>query len=193
MLKSWTGKWIARMLPFGPLGLFFWAFAESSFFPIPPDFLLIALAMINPKSSLYLALLCTLGSITGAVFGYVIGIKAGKPIIEKLIKKEKLDQAEHLYQKYDVWAIGIAGFTPLPYKLFTITAGMFELNLKRFIIVSLFSRGGRFFMVGTLFYFFGDKIKPFILKYLDTISIVLVVLLIAGFYSLKFLHRKEKK
>lgn len=190
--KQTAQKWITLAMPYGPVGLFFWAFAESSFFPIPPDFLLIALALLNPEKGLWLGLVCTVGSVLGAIFGYVIGLKGGRPLIRKIVSAEKLEKVEHYYNKYDVWAVGIAGFTPLPYKIFTITAGMFKLNIKRFIIASIVSRGGRFFIVGGLFFFFGETIKPFVLKYFDKITLGLVVLLFLGIYSLKFLHRKKK-
>lgn len=110
------------------------SFAESSFFPIPPDTLMIPLALMNPKMAIFYALLTTISSVIGGVFGYFIGLKGGRPLVQKIIKEEKLYQVKLLYQKYDVWAVLVAGFSPIPYKIFTIAAGLFELDLKRFII-----------------------------------------------------------
>lgn len=168
------------------------AFAESSFFPIPPDTIMIPLALINPALSLFYAFVTTVSSVVGGVFGYFIGNKGGKAVVKKIISENKLYQVKLLYQKYDVWAILVAGFSPIPYKIFTIAAGLFDLNLKRFIIASFFGRGGRFFLVGGLIFIFGDKIKAFLSQYLELTIIGLTVLLIGGFIVVnKVLNKKQ--
>ena len=183
-------------MPYGTLGLFFWAFMESSFFPIPPDVLLIALSLKAPSLSLWFAFVCTIGSVIGAIFGFYIGKYGGRPLLNKMFKQEKILLVQNYYQKYDVWAVGIAGFTPIPYKVFTITAGAFYLDFKRFLIASIISRSGRFFIVGGFIYIFGDVVKPFVDKYFNYITILFVLLLVGGFYFIKLksssaTHNKE--
>lgn len=169
------------------------AFAESSFFPIPPDTLMIPMALINPALSLFYALITTISSVLGGIFGYFIGNKGGKPVVNRIISENKLYQVKLLYQKYDVWAILVAGFSPIPYKIFTISAGLFDLDIKRFVIASFFGRGGRFFLVGTLIFIFGEKIKYFLNRYLEISIVILTVLLIGGFVLVnKILNKKQQ-
>lgn len=175
----------------GPLGLFVLSFAESSFFPIPPDILLIGLAILNPENSFYLALITTAGSVLGAIFGYMIGLKGGRPLLNRFISNEKIALIHNYFNKYDVWAIGIAGFTPIPYKLFTISAGVFYINFFRFVLVSILARGARFFLVGASIYFFGSTIKSMLQKYFNIFSIAFVGLIIAGFFLLRFIAKRK--
>ncbi|MBW1710998.1 MAG: DedA family protein, partial [Deltaproteobacteria bacterium] len=98
--------------------------------PIPPDALLIALCLINPKAAFIYAFICALGSVLGGIIGYFIGLKGGRPLLKRWFKSEKISLVENYYQKWDVWAVGIAGFTPIPYKIFTISAGVFDLNVR---------------------------------------------------------------
>jgi membrane protein YqaA with SNARE-associated domain len=186
-------RFLDWIVPYGPLGLFVMSFAESSFFPIPPDILLIALAVIEPKESLNLALITTVGSVLGAVFGYFLGLKGGRPILKKFVSQDKINLVESYYKKFDVWAVGIAGFTPIPYKIFTISAGVFMLDIRRFILASIISRGGRFFIVGGAIYIFGEFIAEKIEKYTNIFSIVFVLLLIGGFYFVKKLADRHKR
>ncbi|MCX7955970.1 MAG: DedA family protein [Patescibacteria group bacterium] len=171
--------------------LFVLSFAESSFFPIPPDTLMIPLALMNPKLAIFYAFLTTVSSVLGGVFGYFIGLKGGRPLVKKFISDEKLYQVKLLYQKYDVWAVIIAGFSPIPYKIFTIAAGLFELDLKRFVIASFIGRGGRFFLVGTLIFIFGEKIKYFLTHYLEWAIIGITVLFIGGFVVVNKVLKKS--
>ena len=180
-------------MPMGPWGLFLLAFAESSFFPVPPDVLLIALALMSPEMSFSLAAICTLGSVLGAAFGYFIGIKGGRPLLERLVSHEKISLVHDYFNKYEAWAIGIAGFTPIPYKIFTISAGVFYINFTRFMLISILSRGGRFFLVGGVIYFFGPTIKVYIDKYFNIFSIGIVVLVVLGFVVLKFMAKHHAK
>lgn len=168
------------------------SFAESSFFPIPPDTLMIPLALVNPKMAIFYALLTTISSVIGGVFGYFIGAKGGRPLVQKIIKEKKLYQVKILYQKYDVWAVLVAGFSPIPYKIFTIAAGLFELDLRRFIIASFLGRGGRFFLVGGLIFIYGEKIKYFLTHYLEWAIVGLTILLIGGFVVLNKILKKQK-
>lgn len=192
MLKAIAKTTINKFLPYGPLGLFVLAFSESSFFPIPPDLLLIALALANPKTSFYLAAITTAGSVLGAIFGYFIGLKGGRPLLRRFVSEEKIRMVHNYFAKYDVWAIGIAGFTPIPYKVFTIAGGVFYIDFVRFVLVSILSRGARFFLVGTFLYFFGARAKVYIDEYFNLFSIAFVVLLIMGFYIITIVARRKR-
>ncbi|MGD2271183.1 MAG: VTT domain-containing protein [Desulfobacterales bacterium] len=187
-LYDWVLHWAAT--PFGTWALFLLALSESSFFPIPPDVLLIALAVAIPQKSFTYASICSVGSVIGGCLGYLIGWQFMSSIGEKIISfyglNEKVDSIAQLYMTYDAWAIGIAGFTPIPYKLFTISAGAFKINFSVFIFASLVSRSARFFLVGGLIYIFGARIKSFIDRYFDILAIAFTVLLVAGFIILKY-------
>lgn len=192
-LKGMMG-WVERaIVPYGTSGIFWHAFAESSFFPIPPDITLIILSLARPELSLWYSLVCTLGSVTGAIAAYVVGKKGGRPLLQKIISREKIEIVQRYFHRYDVWAIAIAGFTPIPYKLFTISAGVFYIKFWRFIWASILSRGARFFMVGGLIYTFGEPIKTFIDRYFNLLSVIFMVLLIGGFYLVKHFSSRHLK
>jgi membrane protein YqaA with SNARE-associated domain len=188
-LYDWVLSWAHT--PYGSVALFVLAFAESSFFPIPPDVLLIALAISIPARSFRYALICSVGSLTGGMFGYLIGYMfmegVGDRVIEIYHFRDNYDYIQELYREYDAWAVGIAGFTPIPYKVFTITAGAFKIDFWVFAIASAVSRGARFFIVGGIIYYYGESIKRFIDRYFNILSIAFVVILITGFAAVKLL------
>ncbi|WP_232363746.1 YqaA family protein [Desulfogranum japonicum] len=177
--------------PAGVWVLFFIAVAESSFFPIPPDVFLIALCIGAPKKSFKYAALCSLGSVLGGALGYALGWgfmdTLGTPILEMYHLQEKYVVVQDAFRRYDAWAVGMAAFTPIPYKLFTITAGAFKTNFVTFMVVSLVARSARFCLVAGLIYFFGAKVQYFINKYFNILTVVFMVLLIGGFVLLKYL------
>jgi membrane protein YqaA with SNARE-associated domain len=187
-LYDWVLHWAET--PYGGWALFLLAFSESSFFPIPPDVLLIALAVGKPEKSLKYAAICTAGSILGGAVGYIIGWQfmagVGAKIVDFYGLTEKVAYIETLYNQYDAWAVGIAGFTPIPYKVFTISAGAFKINFLVFIVASVVSRAARFFIVGALIYAFGPTIQAFIDKYFNVLAVVFTLLLVAGFILIKF-------
>lgn len=187
-LYHWVLHWAET--PYGAWALFLLAFSESSFFPIPPDVLLVALAVAVPAKAFRYALICSVGSVLGGCFGYLIGWQfmggVGYRIIEFYGLTEKVEYIRTLYNTYDAWAIGIAGFTPIPYKVFTITAGLFEINFPVFLIASFLSRSARFFLVASLIYLFGPGIQRFIEKYFDILAVAFTILLVAGFIVIKF-------
>ena len=171
------------------------AFAESSFFPIPPDIPFIFMGIAKPESALFLALILTCGSVLGGALGYCIGRYGGRPLVEylvshrwfgKLFTHEKFETVESFYQKYDFWAVLIAAFTPIPYKIFTIGGGLCRINFWRFMLVSLIGRAGRFFLVGSLLYFFGEQAQ-FLVKRFDIFLAVMMVLVVLGFAAMKFM------
>jgi len=182
-------EWIQT--PAGIWALFFIAVAESSFFPIPPDVFLIVLCIGEPKKSFKFAAVCSLGSVIGGILGYGLGLgfmdTLGMKILDLYGLQGKYEVVQNLYQTYDAWAVGAAGFTPLPYKLFTITAGAFKINFAVFVLMSFLSRSARFFLVAGLIYMFGPKVQHFIYRYFNYLTLVFVVLLIGGFIIIKML------
>jgi membrane protein YqaA with SNARE-associated domain len=175
--------------PYATYALFVLAFTESSFFPIPPDVLLMALAISMPIKAFRYAFITSVGSVLGGLFGYLIGFyfmdAIGMSVIEFYGLSGKYQYIQALYQQYDAWAVGIAGFTPIPYKVFTITAGAFGIDLKVFVLASIVSRSARFFIIALLIYRYGTPIKGFIDKYLGWLTIAFVVFLILGFVLVK--------
>ena len=180
-------EWIQT--PAGIWALFFIAVAESSFFPIPPDVFLIALCVGAPKKSFKFALICSLGSVIGGAIGYGLGLgfmdTVGQSILNLYGLQDKYAVVQKLYQQYDALAVGAAGFTPLPYKLFTITAGAFKIDFLTFMVVSLVARSARFFLVSALIYKFGAPVQYFINRYFNILTLVFLGLLIGGFILLK--------
>ena len=179
--------------------LFVLALCESIFFPIPVDVLLIALCVSLPKRSFRFAAVCTAGSLLGAGIGYAIGhwlwydadgtfsglaqfFFAHVPGFTV----ELFDRIQARYEEYAALAVLTASFTPIPYKLVTISAGVFELSLGPFFFFSLLGRAGRFFLVAALFYRFGEPIKAFIDRHLGWLSLLFVILLVGGFLVLKY-------
>lgn len=181
-LTVWILHWAHT--PYGGLALAVVAFCEASFFPIPPDPLLIALCIANPPLAFWYALICSLGSTLGGVFGYGLGRKGGRPLLERWLRAERLHQVQRQYQRWDVWAVAIAGFTPVPYKVFTISAGAFLLEFWRFVLASVLSRSTRFFLVAALFFFFGPAIRSFVFRYFNLLTILFFVVLFLGFWFL---------
>ena len=171
--------------------LFVISFVESSFFPIPPDILLIAMVIAAPAGWVRLALICSIGSVLGGMFGYLIGYQfmdlIGNRIVEFYHFQEKWGEIGVLYDKYDVWAVIVAGFTPLPYKVFTLSAGAFKINFSTFVLASAVSRAARFFLVAALLYKFGPPFKVLIEKYFNLFTIIFSFLLVFGFFLLKII------
>jgi membrane protein YqaA with SNARE-associated domain len=161
------------------------SFAESSFFPVPVDVLLAPMVLAQREKAWWYASLATLTSVAGAVFGYYIGLflfdQVAQPIIEFYHFQEKFIYVQQLFNKYGLWIIFIAGFSPIPYKIFTITAGVVGMPLLPFILTSLVARGARFFLVAGLLYAGGEKIDAVLEKRVEQIgwaSLVIIVLAI---------------
>jgi len=167
-----------NLLQYGPLGLFLVSFAESVFFPVPPDLVLLPLAMMNPGLAFWYALLCTSASVAGAVFGYLLGGKAGRPLLAKFMRKERIAEVERLFTKYGGWAVGIAAFTPIPFKVFTLTGGIFKVPLMPFLFASILGRGARFFLEGGLVFFLGDRAQTLLGRNFEMFTLGLTVAVI---------------
>jgi len=190
-LYDWVMHWAET--PYAVPALFTLALAESSFFPIPPDVLLIALGVSIPARSFRYALVCLIGSVIGGVLGYAIGVFGwdviGKPIIDFYHGQEVMDSVKELYNAHGFVGVFIAALTPIPYKVFTIASGFFKFNFWAFCAASVCGRGLRFFAVGALIYFCGPKIKEFIDKYFNVLAIVFAVLLVGGFVLIRFVFQ----
>lgn len=188
-MYTWVVGWAEK--PSAEKALGGLSFAESSFFPIPPDPLLIAMVVARPKKWLRLALITTGASVVGGVFGYIIGSglqeTVGKLIIDTYHLQSEFARVGDLYAEYTVLAVVVAGFTPIPYKLFSIAAGVFAVNLPLFVAASFVGRGGRFFLVAFLMHYFGERYKDTIEKYIDVLGFAFIVLVIVGVAVLKFL------
>jgi len=195
-LYNWVLSWAET--PYGPIALFILAFAESSFFPIPPDALLIALVLGSKTKAFKFALNCTIASVLGALLGYAIGHFLWWTPENQFTSiamffynnipgfTEKLFfDVQDMYKQYDFWIVFTAGFTPIPYKVITISSGAFDINLIMFIFASLISRGARFFLVAALLWKYGETIKAFIDKYFDWLAIAFTLLLVGGFLVIK--------
>lgn len=179
-LLVWVESFAAT--PYGDAALFGLAFLESSIFPIPPDVLLIALCLGQPQSAFWFALVCALGSVLGGMAGYALGFYGGRPLLLRMFAREKVAAVERYYDRYNAWATGVAGLTPLPYKLFTISGGAFAIKFKIFVLASIVSRTARFMLVAGLIFIMGETAKQFIERYLNVLTIAFVILLILGFW-----------
>lgn len=189
-LYEWVLRWAET--PYGTPALFLLAFAESSFFPVPPDVLLIALSLSIPKRSFFYATICAIGSVLGGIFGYFLGLQfweLAKGILFFYIDYEGFEMVKNYFLKYEAWAIGIAGFTPIPYKVFTIAAGFFQANFLIFVLASVFSRSARFFLVSALIYKFGQPIRTFIDKYFNLLTWIFMLLIVGGFLLIKYVFK----
>ncbi|GAB5465065.1 MAG: YqaA family protein [Candidatus Kapaibacteriales bacterium] len=186
--KTWMESFAEK--PSAMTSLFFLSLAESSFFPIPPDVLLLAIGVSQPQIALKAALWCTLGSVIGGVLGYYIGSALmdviGKPIIAFYGADYAMENFNNFYDDWGYWFLAVAAFTPIPYKVATIASGMMGMAIIPFVIISSLGRAARFFIVATLLYYKGPKIKDFIEKYFDKLSIALVILIVLGFLAIKF-------
>ena len=167
------------------------SFAESSFFPIPPDPLLIALCLGSRTRSFYFALVCSVASVLGGLAGYAIGIYAfgtiGQSILDWYDAQDMYLAIQGQYADHGFLYVFLAGFTPIPYKIFTIAAGVFGLALAPFILASAVSRSARFFLVAAAIYRFGEPVKAFIDRWFNLLTIVFAILLVGGFLLIKMM------
>ena len=187
--------------PNGDISLGILSFSEASFFPIPPDVLLIPLCLGNRKKVYFFAFICSCFSIIGAIFGYYIGklLWWNMPGVEYSyianmffeyvpgITIDGFNRIQTMYDQWNFWIVFTAGFTPIPFKLITISAGTFNINIIMFFVASVISRSARFFIVASLIKVFGDPIKEFIEKYFNLLAIAFTILLIGGFIFIKYI------
>ncbi|HWK87913.1 MAG TPA: YqaA family protein [Xanthobacteraceae bacterium] len=174
--KPWATKAVAAI-----------SFAESSFFPIPPDVMLVPMCLAQPKRAFFYAGVCTISSVLGGLLGYAIGAllydTVGQFLIQLYGYGDKVEAFRAAYAEWGAWIILIKGATPIPYKLVTITSGFAGYNLLWFTILSLITRGARFYLFAALLYYWGEPARDFIEKRLGLVLFVFVAVLIGGFYA----------
>lgn len=192
-MYDWVLGWADSK--YGTLALFLISFAESSFFPIPPDVLQVALSVSRPKRSYYYAFVSAVGSVLGAVIGYYIGYAFWAALGDFFysyvpgVNQENVDHVGKLYQDHAFLSIFAAAFTPIPFKVFTIAAGMFSqyVSLHTLLLASALGRGCRFALVATMIYFFGERVRTLLEKHLEVMTIALFILVVGGFIAIKYL------
>jgi membrane protein YqaA with SNARE-associated domain len=195
---DWVLKWSESK--YGAVALFVMSFAEASFFPIPPDVLLIALALGARSRALKFGILCSVGSVFGAMFGFGIGyflwwenvgeFSSLAQFFFNIIPGFTRDIFYSIQNKFDIWNFWIiftAGFTPIPFKIFTISAGAFNINFLLFIVASTISRTARFLLVSGLIWKFGEPIRGFIENHFNKLALLFTIFLIGGFLLIKYL------
>ncbi len=199
-MYDWVLGWAYR--PSAAVALFCLSFAESSFFPIPPDVLLMPLVLGNRRRWFRYATICSLASVLGAVAGFLLGALAWEAGVDRLFfdyvpgfTPEVYRRVSRLYEQYNFWIVFTAGFTPIPFKVITITAGVFGTGaavanvwvfFAVFLVASVVSRSARFFLVAGLMRAFGPRITPFIEKYFNWLALLFAALLIGGFVVAKY-------
>jgi len=165
------------------------SFAESSFFPIPPDVMLAPMSLAKPSRALWFATLTTIASVLGGVFGYLIGMfafEAVEPLLHSAGYYPKYLQAKAWFDEWGFWAVFLAGFSPIPYKVFTITAGVISMAMLPFVLASMIGRGGRFFLVAMLMAWGGERMEALLHKYVDRLGWLLVALVVAAVLIVKY-------
>ncbi len=174
-----------------PTALFWVSFIESSVFPIPPDVMLIPMAIANRLKAWWYATVATIGSVLGGLLGYAIGYflfdLVGQPILGFYGYGEKFTEFAAQYNEYGAWIVFMAGLTPFPFKVITIASGTTSMNIFVFVLASIVGRASRFFAVAALLYYFGQPIRAFIERYFGILTVLFFVLLLGGFAAVKFL------
>ncbi|HLD95895.1 MAG TPA: YqaA family protein [Alphaproteobacteria bacterium] len=169
----------------------FISFIESSFFPFPPDLLIVAMLMADRTKAWALAFYATISSVLGGMLGYAIGFFLFETLGEWIIKTYSLQEAfirfQHDFQEWGFWIISLKGLTPIPFKLVTIASGVAQLDFKTFVLASIIARSFRFYLLSALMYFFGPAATEFIQKYLTLVLVATLVILVAGFVIVKYI------
>lgn len=191
-MSEWIHAFEEWLLEFGSWGLFIVSFLESSFFPIPPDVLMIPMGIAEPDRAFWYAFITTAGSVLGALLGWYIGKKVGRPILRYFIKEEKIVKVEQYFEKYGAMAILIAGFTPIPYKVFTIFSGISRVRIPTLIIWSIIGRGARFFLEAAIIVALGDKAMPFIEENFAILTAAVGGAAIVGYLLYAYLRKSKQ-
>lgn len=187
-LYNWTISLASHPFAIGFLAVV--AFLESSIFPIPPDVLLIALVLASRDKAWIMASVCTVFSVIGGLFGYIIGFflftSIGDPILEFYGYQDHFSRFKGFYSDWGAWIVFAGGFTPIPYKVITIASGAVHLNLITFLVASIVSRGMRFFLVSALLWYFGPPVRKIIEKNLNIFAILFFAILLLGFIVIRY-------
>jgi len=180
---AWSGH------PRAPLYLGFLSFAESSFFPVPPDVMLAPMVLARRERAWHFAALTTLASVAGGIAGYLIGMflfrEIGQPLVEFYGAEARFEQVKTWFEHYGVWVVFVAGFSPIPYKLFTVTSGVLAMALGPFVVASAIGRGARFFLVAGLLVWGGESFANFLKNRIDLIGWIVVAIVVAAIVVLQ--------
>ena len=192
MLRAFYDRVLALAAsPRAPWWLAAISFAESSFFPIPPDALLVPMVLAQPRRAWFFALICTIASVTGGALGYYIGYavfdQLARPVLDFYGYTAKFEAFQALYAQWGLWVILIKGLTPIPYKIVTIASGAAHFDFLVFMLASAVTRGARFFLVAALLHFWGDAVRIFIERRLTLVTSVAALGVVGGFLALKLL------
>jgi membrane protein YqaA with SNARE-associated domain len=185
--------WTMRMATHrkAPQALFWVSFAESSFFPIPPDAMIIPMVLAQPQKAWRIATVATIASVIGGLFGYAIGYylyeTVGRWVVDFYGLQEGFNAFYQSFNEWGLWIILIKGLTPIPYKIVTIASGVAQFNIAVFVVASIVTRGARFFIVAGLLRIFGEPIREFIERRLTLVTTVFVILVVGGFIALRYL------
>ncbi|MBL8667541.1 MAG: DedA family protein [Rhodospirillales bacterium] len=167
------------------------SFSESSFFPIPPDVMIVPMVLARPERAWRIAAICTIASVLGGFFGYAIGYflyeAVGRPIVDFYGYQAAFEKFHHQFQEWGLWIILIKGMTPIPYKIVTIASGVAHFDLAVFAAASLATRAARFFLVAALLKAFGPPLRTFIERYLTLVTTALLLAIVGGFVALKYI------
>ncbi len=188
-MYDWVLSWAETPYATPALGVL--AFSEASFFPVPPDVLLIAMCVGQRAKSLWFAFTCSVASLFGGIAGYLIGWGIWAMVSQYFFSyvpgftEESFAHVQTLYEEWNFWIVFVAAFTPIPYKVITIAAGVCQINFPMFLIASVVGRSARFFLVAGLLYLYGEPIRAFIDRWFNILVVVFTILLIGGFAALK--------
>ncbi|ASV67279.1 YqaA family protein [Cytobacillus sp. FSL W7-1323] len=183
LLKEW-------LLEYGVFGLFFVSFADSSFFPIPPDLLLIPMGLADSDHVYWYAFLTTFASVIGAIFGWYIGLRVGRPVLRALFKEQQIMKVELYFQKLGPLAILISAFTPLPFKIFTILSGISKMKIQTVVLWATIGRGARFYFEAFLIHQLGNKAVPFIKDHFTALTIYMAIFIIIIFITTHYIKNR---
>lgn len=191
-LVSWSNS------PYGPLVLFVSSFIDSSSIPVPPEPLLIAMSVSQPNLAILYAAIATVSSVLGATLTYFVGRLGGRPLAERFVARKRVETAEDFFQDHGTLTVGLAAFTPLPYPVFALAAGIAHLGVWRFVLASLAGRGARFFGMGVAIFFFGAAIQRFLERNLTLATVIVgialvLVYLVSRYYSARFEKRARDR
>ncbi|CAN5666392.1 YqaA family protein [soil metagenome] len=193
---EWIASW--ALSPYAPLVLFISSFIDSSSIPMPPEPLLVATSVAKPNLAIFYAAIATAASVLGWTLDYFIGRIGGRPLAERFVAKQRIETAEDFFQNHGTLTTGLAAFTPLPYPVFALAAGITRLGIWRFVLASLAGRGARFFGMGLAIFFFGPSIQKFLENYLGWATLILGVVLVgiylaSRYFSSRFDEKAREK
>ena len=173
------------LLPYGVYGIFLLSFFNSSFSVIPTEILLVPLVLLQPEQAVVLASVATVASVLGAWFAYCIGEYGGRPVLERFVSNQAVDRIEAYLQEHGYLIVGLSGISPLPFKVFCIASGVFDLELKKMLSVSFLFRGLRFFSIALLLAWYGDRMVAFVQEQFWIVMSVVAVVIGAGYWGWK--------